>query len=458
MTTSLPLHYQPITTLQRRLRAGEISAVELVRHYIARCDALNDRLHAMITVAQEDALQQAERVDRRLREQDAVPPLAGIPLVVKDVIPVKGMPATYNSRIRRNADGSDWIPDNEPEAIALLRAAGAIILGKANNNEFLGIPSDQDRFPPPRSPYNPAYVSIGSSSGSGVAPAAGMCAASIGTDSAGSVRLPAGQHGLVGFKATNGRITRAGMGKHSTLQVMGPLARTTADAALIYEALTAGADPVTGDLQAGIRGWRIGVPWRYIETSPVEDEIVRSFRQALDQLAAQGAEIVDMRLAGMAEARMATFVVLYTEHHSSHVETLHRRYEAYGDSARLYAMQGAFISAIDYQNALEMGRRLTAVVDDAFAGLDAIAMPTSPFVTAEAARKPSEHRQGMNTVFTGPFNLTGHPAISVPCGVSETKLPISMQFVVRHHEEKRLFQLAHAYEQATAWGQLHPEL
>jgi aspartyl-tRNA(Asn)/glutamyl-tRNA(Gln) amidotransferase subunit A len=456
---TVPLHYQPVTTLARRLRAGEISVVELVQHYIARCDALNDRLHAVITVAREAALQQAEQADKQLCQGGAsAPPLTGIPLLVKDVIPVKGMPTTYNSRVRRSANGSDWIPDHEPKAISLLRAAGAIMLGKANNNEFLGIPSDDDRFSRPRSPYNPAYVSIGSSSGSGVAPAAGMCAASIGTDSAGSVRLPAAQHGLVGFKATNGRITREGMGKHSTLQVMGPLARTSADAALIYEALTAGTDAVIHELQADIRGWRIGVPWRYIETSPVENEIAHSFRRALDQLAALGAEIVDMRLTGMAEARMATFVVLYTEHHASHIETLHQRYEDYGSSARLYAMQGAFISAIDYLNALEMGRRLAAVVDVAFAGLDAIAMPTSPFVTAEAARKPSEHRQGMNTVFTGPFNLTGHPAISVTCGVSETRLPIGMQFVVRHHDEKRLFQLALAYEQATHWHHLHPEL
>lgn len=455
---SLPLHYQPITELARMLRKGDISAVELVTHYIDRCDTLNDELHAIITVAREPALRQAEEADRVLRESpEAAPPLTGIPLVVKDVIPVVGMPATYNSRIKCNDDGSDWLPDREPRAIGLLREAGVIFLGKANNNEFLGIPSDDDRFPRPRSPYNRAFVSTGSSSGSGVAPAAGMCAAGIGTDSAGSVRLPAAQHGLVGHKATNGLITRAGMG-YSSLQVMGPLARTTADAALIYEALTANERPVSDALQTDISGWRVGVPWRYIETAPVEDEILRGFRAAVDQLAAMGVEIVDLRIRGLAETREATFVVLYTEHHASHTETLHSSYNAYGDSARLYAMQGAFISAIDYMNALEMGRQLTGIVNTAMNGLDAILTPVCPFVTAEAGRRPSEHRQGINTAFTGPFNLTGHPAITVTCGVAENGMPFGMQLAGHHYRDKRLFQLAHAYEQATGWHQLYPDL
>lgn len=461
--TETPLHFQPVTTLAARLRSGEISAVELVRHFVDRARRLDSDLHSLITLNEAQALDAAARADAQLQRGDA-PPLAGIPISIKDAIPTRGIRTTENSRLY-----GDWIPDREPASITRLRDAGAIVLAKANCNEFFGIPSDADRFPRPRNPFNPAFVAIGSSSGSGASPAAGFCAASIGSDSAGSVRLPAGQHGLFGMKATNGLITRAGIDGLSSFQVYGPLTRTTADAALFTQVM-AGHDPADPDssarplpdfsaaLDAGIRGWAIGVPWRYIRSAPVDPEIMAAFEQAVEVLANLGAEIVDVPLHGLAEARMATFVAMYTEHHAAQAVNTRTRLDQLGPSARLYAMQGAFISGLDYLNAKKLGLRVRDLLQDTFQHVRILAMPTSPFVTAEAARNPAEHRAGINTVFTCPFNLTGHPAISAPGGVAANGIPIGIQFTAGLFDDAAVFRVSHAYEQATDWRHLHPHL
>jgi aspartyl-tRNA(Asn)/glutamyl-tRNA(Gln) amidotransferase subunit A len=461
--TETPLHFQPVTTLAARLRAREITAVELVRHFLDRTRRLDDSLHTIVTLAEDQALEAAAQADDQLQRGDA-PLLAGIPISVKDAIPTRGIRTTANSRLYM-----DWIPQSEPASITRLRDAGAIILAKANCNEFFGIPSDADRFPRPRNPFNPAFVSIGSSSGSGASAAAGFCAASIGSDSAGSVRLPAGQHGLFGMKATKGLITRAGSSDIASFQVYGPLTRTTADTAL-FTTIMAGYDPAdpessarpipdyVASLGADIRGWRIGVPWRYIRTAPVDPEILSSFEAALETLAQCGGEIVDVPVRGLAEGRMATFVAMYTEHHAAQAVNSRTKLDRLGPSARLYAMQGAFISALDYLNAKKLGYRLRSVLEDIFHDIQIVATPTSPFITAEAARKPSEHRAGINTAFTCPFNLTGHPAITAPCGIASNGIPIGIQFVGKLFDETAVFQIAHAFEQTTDWHKYHPKL
>lgn len=448
-----PLHYKSIAALAGMLRHRQISAVELVEHFIERTESLNDSLQAIITLAVDSARALAIRADEEIANSADMTdrPLLGIPISVKDAVATCGIRTTNNSRTK-----GDWIPDAEPLAITRLRRAGAIVLAKANCNEYFGIPSEEDRFPRPRTPYNRDYVAIGSSSGSGVAIAAGLCAASIGTDSAGSVRLPAAQAGVFGMKATNGYISLEGMTSYSSFQIIGPLARTTVDTALLT-AIMAGEKPPALQ-KSDIRGLRVGVPWRYIETSPTEDEIALSFRTLLDLLKDQGAELIDISIPGLAEARMATFVAMYTEHHWAHAARVHRQLNDYGSSARLYVMQGAFISAVDYLNALEIGRRVRANVDAALEAVDVIVTPTSPFVTAEAARKPAEHRRGMNTVFTCPPNLTGHPAITVPCGVSALGIPIGAQFVAAHHAEALLYRVSLAVERVSIWHELHPAL
>jgi aspartyl-tRNA(Asn)/glutamyl-tRNA(Gln) amidotransferase subunit A len=252
--------------------------------------------------------------------------------------------------------------------------------------------------------------------------------------------------------------------------VLGALTRTVADTRLMFEVMSGAREAgTTGELaggggrggggggsRAGGRAggaaidaaWRprVGVPRHYIATSPVEDEIARAFDQNLEAIAGAGGDVVELRPRGWAEGRMATFVVLYTEHHAAHRDLLRRAGDRYGRSARLYALQGAFVSAADYLRCRAYGERLRAAVESLFGEVDVIVMPTSPFVTAEAARRPGEHRQGLNTVFTGVFNLTGHPAVTVPCGVSALGIPIGLQLVGRFGADEALLDHAERIE------------
>ncbi|MBA2668208.1 MAG: amidase [Trueperaceae bacterium] len=429
-----------IADLLQRLDAGSLRARELVGSYLALIEA-EASLHALTTVFHDEAIAQSERVDSRRASGDDLGPLAGVPITIKDSIPTIGLPTTCNSRSRLG-----WVPTSEPLAITRVRDAGAIVVAKATPNEFLGIPSNDDLYPPPRNPFNRDHVAIGSSSGSGVAVAAGLCAASIGTDSAGSVRLPAAQNGLVSLKATRGRIPSGGSGAEPTLEVIGALTRTVADTRLMFEVMSGTRERAGGG--AGIDPPTIGVPRHYIDTSPVEVEIAASFTRALGTLASAGSRVVVVEPRGWAEGRMATFVILYTEHHHAHRGWLRRAGDGYGRSARLYALQGAFVSAADYLRCRDYGERLRDAVEALFDDVDVLAMPTSPFVTAEAARRPGEHRQGFNTVFTGIFNLTGHPAITLPCGVSDLGIPIGLQLVGRYANDERLLEHAASVERA----------
>jgi Asp-tRNA(Asn)/Glu-tRNA(Gln) amidotransferase A subunit family amidase len=444
--------FAPLTELRGRLARGELSALELAEAYLARI-AETEGLHALTTVFGEEAREQARVTDRARSAGLPLGVLAGIPVTIKDSIPTRGLLTTCNSRAY-----ASWVPDAEPAPIARLRRAGAIVLAKATPNEFLGIPSDDDVAPRPRSPYDPAYVGMGSSAGSGVSVAAGQCAASIGSDSAGSVRLPAAHHGLVGLKPTRPAAAAEISGAEATLTVLGPLVRCVDDAALVHAVLTGGPEPVP-PRPVGARplaGTRVGIPWRYLETSPTEPEVATAFERAATTLADLGAELVPLRPRGWAEGRMATFVVLYAEHHMAHAAALRDRGELYGASARRYALQGALLSLSDYRAALDLAVRLGVSFDRLLDDVHVVATPTCPFETAEASRRPSEHRQGMNTVFTALANLTGHPAITLPCGSGAVGLPVGLHLTAARGDEAELFRIGRAYESATPWHERRP--
>lgn len=460
-----PLSERSLTDLASQLRGGELSSQALVQACLTRIGSFDQQLHAFITVAAEQALALAEEADRQLGTGNDLPPLTGLPIAVKDSIPTRGLRTTANSRLLEH-----WVPESDAAAIARLRAAGAIIIGKTNLNEFgWSLPADQDLVPPPRNPWNPEYQAIGSSSGSGVAAAAGFCTAAIGTDGGGSARLPAGQHGLVGIKATHGRVSRLGMDA-SSMSEISPLTRTVADAATLltimsgYEAGDPHGWPVppppfANQLDADVRGWRIGVPWSHIEAADLEPEVAAAFQAGLDEVRRLGAETVAVDLPDLADARAANFIVLNAEGYTEHATSLRRDGDRYGASARRYRWMGAFLSAADYLNAKRVGRQARAAVEGCFREVRALVTPTSPVVTAEAARRPGSHRKGHNATFTAPFNITGHPAISIPCGMStSTGLPIGLQLVGALYDETSLFQLAHAYEQATPWRTMRPPL
>jgi Asp-tRNA(Asn)/Glu-tRNA(Gln) amidotransferase A subunit family amidase len=205
-----------------------------------------------------------------------------------------------------------------------------------------------------------------------------------------------------------------------------------------------------------LSGWRIGVPKKYVATAPVEPEVQQSFDDGLKALERLGAIIIDLEIPGLAEARMTNFVVLNAEAYTEHAVSLRAHPEKYGHSAYVYHWGGAFLSASDYLNAKEAGRQFRQIVQSQFDSVRAIALPTSPFVSSEAARRPGIHRTGIGACFTSPFNLTGHPALSVPCGISSIGLPMGMQLIGPLFDELSLLQISFAYEQATEWHTLHP--
>jgi aspartyl-tRNA(Asn)/glutamyl-tRNA(Gln) amidotransferase subunit A len=455
-----PLHERSIAELQAGLAAREFSTRELVQGYLDRIASFDKLFNGFVTVAGDQALAAAEAVDAQRTSGAELPPLAGIPIGIKDSIPTAGIRTTANSRLLEH-----WIPEHDAAPIRRLRDAGAIVIGKTNLNEFgWALPTDADLTPKAQNPWNREYASIGSSSGSGIAVAAGFAAAAIGTDGGGSTRLPAGQHNLVGIKATHGLVARKGM-DDSWMSEISPLTHTVADAALLLSVM-AGRDPddwqtwplpvpsYADSLETDIRGWRLGVPRKLIDEAGLETEVSEAFESGLNELQALGAELVDVELPGLSEARAANFVVLNAQAYAAHAVSLRKHPELYGHSARVYHWMGAFLSASDLLNARAVGLRVQELLQEQFKDLRAIVTPVTPCVTAEAARKPEAHRKGSNAVFTSPFNLTGHPAISVPAGFSaSTGLPIGLQLIGPLYDELTLFQIAHAFERATPWSE-----
>jgi aspartyl-tRNA(Asn)/glutamyl-tRNA(Gln) amidotransferase subunit A len=460
-----PYHILTMVETLRNLASGEIKAFDLVSAFLERIERFNPVLHAYITVAAEQALRAAEEVDRRAKVGETQGPLAGIPLGVKDLIPTKSIRTTCNSRLLEN-----WVPDKDAAPIARLRQSGAIILGKTNTNEFgWSVPSDDDLAPIPRNPWNLARAAIGSSSGSGAGLSAGLCSAAIGTDGGGSTRLPAAQMGLVGIKPTHGRVSRLNM-DNSPISEISPMGHTVEDTALMLE-IMAGYEPedhqsmnlpvpsYSRNLQTDLRGWKIGVPRRYIETTQVESEILKAFEEAVLLLRDLGARVENVDVHGLAEARMANFLILNAYEHAEHHLSLQNHPEKYGRSAYLYMLSGGILSAADYINALGIAGRVRQYLQELFKDYRALILPTQVFITSEAARQPGVHHNGMGAAFTSPFNATGHPAISIPCGRSEqVGFPIGFEIVAGLFEESTLFQIAHAFEQASGWYKMAPNL
>ena len=467
MAASIPLYYQSMIDQIAALESRDITASELVETCLSRIDTLNGQLNSLVTINATDALAQAASIDAARSRGDDLPPLAGVPITAKDSIPTAGIRTTGNSRLLEH-----WMPEHDASAVQSLKDNGAIIIGKTNLNEFgWSRPSEADLFPPPWNPWNPEYMSVGSSSGSGGAASSGMCSAAIGTDGGGSIRLPGGAHGLVGMKPTHGIVSRHGM-DHNSHSEISPLTRTVADTALMLDAMAAYVpeDDMSWpevrpryleNIDTDISGWRIGVPRTFVESAPNEPEVVQAYEQFLRDLEAIGCELVDIDLRGMAEARMANFIVLNAETYQRHASTLRSRWHDYGPITRVYLLQGAFLSAEDMLNAAAVGRSVRTYLSTLFhnENLKAIATPTSPFITAERSRRSGEHARGINACYTAPTNITGNPSVSIPAGMSGSiGLPIGMMLTGDQHDDLSLLQLAQSYEEATRWHALHPDI
>jgi aspartyl-tRNA(Asn)/glutamyl-tRNA(Gln) amidotransferase subunit A len=461
------LRYLTIVEASRRLRHREISPVELTRACLERIESIDAKLNSFLTVTAELALIQARRCESEFQSGIDRGPLHGIPIALKDLYATQGVRTTCHSAVLQ-----DWVPDYDATAVKKLAGAGTVLLGKLGMHEFaFGGPSIDAPFPAVRNPWNTAHIPGGSSSGSGAALSAGLCYGSLGSDTGGSIRTPSAHCAVVGLKPTYGRVSRYGVVPLSwSLDHAGPMARTVEDCALLLQAIAgydqkdpASADvPVpgfSGDLARGVRGLRVGVPrenW-FDEQKGTDRQTLTLFEAALKTLESLGARIVEIDGKPFAIARKANQTILVAEAYAYHERRLQQAPEKFGTSVRRRMLEGASLSAADYITALRARSVLNERIRANFALVDVLATPTAPHPPeAFAALDPNE--QNLRPNFTNPFNLTGLPAISLPCGFTPDGLPVGLQIIAPPFQEATALRAAHAYEQATDWHTRRPRL
>ena len=446
------------------IRTRKLSPVEYTRAQLARIERLDGRYHAFIRLTPDLALEAARQAEREIMAGDWRGPLHGVPFALKDIIDVAGVPTTAHSKVLL-----DNVAATDAHVAARLKAAGGILMGKLATHEFaIGGPSFDLPWPPAVNPWGGNHFPGGSSSGSGVALAAGMVPAALGTDTGGSVRNPASMCGITGMKPTYGLVSRGGVLPLSySLDHVGPMTRSVRDNALLlqliagYDAHDPGSAEVevpdySADLERGVKGLSIGlVRHFYAEDMQAHPEQARAIESAASMLRDLGAEVREIRLGPLQDYATCTRIIIRCEAFAIHRHWMAERPGDYGDLARQRILDGAAMSAADYIDAQRLRSRLTQRTLQAFAGIDAALTvsnmdPTCRIDDAEACARayPRQARQ--------PFNVTGQPAIAIPAGFTEDGLPLSLQLVGHPWQEATLYRIAHAYERVTRWIDRHP--
>jgi len=447
--TTSPTRVNPLTIdeFARRLRAREVSAVEVLDDCLRRIDADNPRLNAFILFMADDARRQAPQADQELSAGEDRGPLHGVPVSVKDLFDVQGSPTTAASRVR---DGH--VATSDASAITRLRRAGGVIIGKTNLHEFaFGTTNEESAFGPARNPYDPTRSPGGSSGGSAVSLVTGMALATLGTDTGGSIRIPAAVCGTVGLKPSYGELPTDGVVPLSrTLYHVGPLATTVGDAWHVFHALRGDTSlrPLTA---APVNHLRLAVPREYF-CDLLDVDVRRSFDAAVEAIRATGATINDVDIPS---ARFIAPIYLHivfgdaVPYHASALETMPERYTA---PVRLRLEMARYVLAEDYTRALEGRHILRHEVDRALSGYDALLLPTVP-IPAPPLGASSVEIDGVNEPvrnvmlrLTQLFNITGHPAISLPCRPTTSGLPCGFQLVGTRGQTDTLLYIARAVE------------
>jgi aspartyl-tRNA(Asn)/glutamyl-tRNA(Gln) amidotransferase subunit A len=458
-----------LTEASAAIRRGDLSPVDLTRAFLARIERCNPDLNAFLTVTAPEALLAAARAEDEIHQGRYRGPLHGVPLAIKDIIDTAGIRTTCGSRVM-----SDHVPDTDATVVARLKEAGAVLLGKLNLHEFAyGVSNINPHYGNARNPWDPSRIPGGSSGGSGAAVAASLCLGALGTDTGGSVRIPAALCGIVGLKPTYGLVSRAGVFPLAwSLDHVGPMAKRALDCGLMLRAI-AGPDPrdpttalapvpdgmsTPGDT---IQGLHVGVPEAHFFEG-IAPEVETAVRAAIDVLAAQGASVREVTIPHMEHARTLLTTIVSAEAYSVHEATLRGRAAEYGDDVRARLRWGECLLAGHYLKAQRARQLFRAAVLEVLQEVDLLATPTTPTAAipiaaiagggpeafAEAARRLTQN--------TGPLNVAGLPAISVPCGFTPEGLPIGLQLAGRPFAESTLLSAAHAYEEATPWHARQP--
>ncbi len=458
------LHWLTATEAARAIAARKLSPVELMSALLERIGRLDPKLNVFIRLDGEAAMEAAKAAEAEIASGRSRGKLHGVPVGIKDIIDVAGLPTTCHSKIL-----VDNIAAADAVCVSRLRGAGAIVLGKLSTHEFaIGGPSFDLPWPPARNPWNPEHHPGGSSSGSGSGVAAGLFPMALGSDTGGSIRNPASACGIVGLKPTYGLVSRRGVFPLSfTLDHVGPLTRNVTDNALMLD-IIAGHDPLdpgsaaapaghyASGLERGVRGLRIGFIRHFHETDLVADpEVSAGLENVARTLQAAGAEVRDVRLPILGEFGAVNRVILQSEAWAIHGPWLRERPGDYGKLARRRLLAGAFFSAGDYVQAARRRLEMIAAVEDALREFDVLlcasAMDPPSRIEDAAATERTYPRQART-----PFNVTGHPALAMMAGLSRGGLPLSVQFVGRYFAEATLFQVAGEWERAAGIDQKHP--
>lgn len=487
MANDMSKYPEGVHDLSALLHGRKISSQELTRHYIDRIDGLDKKIGSFITFRPELAIEEAEVADRRIAKGDDLMPLTGIPIALKDIFVTKGVRTTCGSRILEN-----YIPPYDGTAVALLKKAGSVLLGKLNMDEFaMGSSNEFSAFGPVRNPWDLKCSPGGSSGGSAAAIAAGLTPASLGTDTGGSVRQPASYCGIVAMKPTYGRVSRYGIiAFASSLDQVGPMARDVRDCAIMLRAV-AGHDPkdstsiqapvpdYCSSLNGRIEGMTIGIPREYF-VSGLDAEVGSAVRAAAKKFEELGARVVDISLPHTKYAVPCYYIIAPAEASSNlarydgirfgmssnepELSELYRatRTKGFGPEVMLRIIVGTYVLSSGYYDAYysKAQRVRTLIKNDflnAFKKCDAILTPAAPTPAFRIGEKTNDPiKMYLNDIFTIPVNLAGLPALAMPCGFSGAGLPIGLQLIGKPLGEAAILNIGYAYEQATDWHRRRP--
>ena len=485
----MDLHALTIHELCNLLDEREVSAREVTEAFYGRIDAVDERVHAYLTLTRDLAFEQADRADRR-RQAGEYGPLLGIPLAVKDVICTKGVRTTCGSKILKG-----FVPPYDATVVERLNTAGAILLGKANMDEFaMGSSTEHSAYGTTHNPWDVRAIPGGSSGGSAAAVAADECAAALGTDTGGSIRQPAACCGIVGLKPTYGRVSRYGLVAFaSSLDQIGPMTKDVRDAALLLNVIggkdvrdSTSADIALPDFTRALdkpaKGLRVGIPREYfVEGSDAEVE--RAVREAIKVLEGLGAATADISLPHT-EYGVAVYYILASSEASSNLARydgikygyrvpewtnlrdmyMRTRDEGFGAEVKrrimlgTYALSAGYYDAY-YKKAQQVRTLLSQDFEAAFGRVDVVVAPTAPTPAFKIGEKTDDPlRMYLSDIFTVPVNLAGVPGISLPCGFSSAGLPIGLQIIGKPFDEETILRVAYAFERETDYHRRKPPL
>jgi aspartyl-tRNA(Asn)/glutamyl-tRNA(Gln) amidotransferase subunit A len=462
------LAFKTIEELAPLIRDKEVSPVEIVKSVLERVKEYNPKINAYIAVNEQSALASAEQAESDIMKGNYRGTLHGIPMALKDIFYIKGEVSTIGSKIHMH-----HISDYDATIVGKLKEAGVVFTGKLNLHEYAwGGTTNNPHFGPCRNPWNTELIPGGSSGGSGAAVAADLTIASIGTDTGGSIRIPASFCGIVGLKPTHGRVSKYGCFPLAwTLDHIGPMTKTVKDAAILLEAI-AGYDendpttvqvpvvPYSQFLSDGIKDMKIGVD-EYL-FKDIDANVERLVREAICQLERMGAKIEIVELPSLKHVQWAEMITILAEASTIHHNNMKERPQDFGEDVRKLLELGELPSAVDYLQAQQVRRKLTQEFAEIYKRVDVLAAPSlpciAPHIGDDFVLMNGKEVSFIDRIipFTAPANLTGLPSISIPCGFS-LGMPVGLQLMGKAYDERTVLKLAYTYEQSTSYNEVKPQ-